>query len=116
MLKRAIFTLLLFVAITIGQQTSLVKTIAAVTMTGSAQIITPGVPTYGHWVVFDCPTANQADIALGDANVSVSGGRGATCRPGGYAFWPASGPVYNLAEHYAIGTSGDKVKISYQAY
>jgi len=114
MLKRSIFTLLLFVAITIGQQTSIVKTVADVTMTGSAQIITPGVPTYGHWIVFECPTANTGNITLGDASVSAT--RGATCRPGGYAFWPPSGPVYDLSTQYAKGTNGDVLKISYQAY
>lgn len=113
-MKRACLILFAFALLTVAQQTSVVKTVADVTMTGSAQVITPGVPTYGHWVVFQCPTANTGTIYLGDASVSTT--RGAGCAAGGYAFWPPSGPVYDLSQHYAVGTSGDKLKISYQSY
>lgn len=113
-MKRAVYLILLLALASIGQQTSVVKTLPQVTMTGSPVALTSPNPVYAHWVVFDCITGNSGKIYIGGSTVSATNGAG--CQAGGYAFWPPSGPVYDLSVHYATGTSGDKLNISYQAY
>lgn len=94
----------------------MIQTLPDVTITGSAQALAAASKRC-RWITVFAPSGNSADVRVGDSNVTTSRGRSVP-KGTGMDFPPqADDPTgaYDLADIYVIGTSNDKLTVTFDA-